>query len=202
MANEHETGHSRQSLLFVCTSAAVRPERRNFAGVRGVERLTIRSTATDPRAAGLLADAQALGLSSITSIDVADLVFVAGGSDLAQLKALLVDPMLQTGDWATPEATAIETALLPGVTDASAMAVALAAETIGSPVAAVATGTRYEVHGEVDDVTMSVLARRLLANQVIERWSIAPIEPTFVDVEATADTASNSSRSTASTTMP
>jgi phosphoribosylformylglycinamidine synthase len=150
--------------------------------------LTIRSTTTDPRAAVLLADAHALGLAEITAIDVADLVFVAGGSNRAELQALLVDPLLQTGDWAVPESTAIETALLPGVTDASAMAVALAAETIGSPIAAVATGTRYEVHGDVDDTTMSVLAKRLLANQVIERWSVGPIEPTFVDAEATADT--------------
>ncbi len=149
--------------------------------------MTIRSTTADPRAATLLADAHALGLTEITSIDVADLVFVAGGSDRAQLHELLVDPLLQTGEWAVPAATAIETALLPGVTDASAQAVALAAETIGWPVAAVATGTRYEVHGEVDDVTMSVLARRLLANPVIERWSVGPIEPTFVDAEATAD---------------
>jgi phosphoribosylformylglycinamidine synthase II len=150
--------------------------------------LTIRSTATDPRAATLLADAHALGLTEITSIDIADLVFVAGGSDRAQLHELLVDPLLQTGDWAVPVSTAIETALLPGVTDASAQAVALAAETTGSPVVAVATGTRFEVHGDIDDHTMSVLARRLLANPVIERWSVGPIEPTFVDSEATADT--------------
>jgi phosphoribosylformylglycinamidine synthase len=149
--------------------------------------LTIRSTITDPRGATLLADAHALGLSTITSIDVADLVFVAGGSDRAELEELLVDPLLQTGDWAIPLSRAVETALLPGVTDASAQAVALAAETIGSPVAAVATGTRYEVHGEVDAPTMSVLARRLLANPVIERWSIGPIEPTFVDAAAVAD---------------
>ncbi|MDP9463017.1 MAG: phosphoribosylformylglycinamidine synthase subunit PurS, partial [Actinomycetota bacterium] len=150
--------------------------------------MTIRSTTTDPRAATLLADAHALGLTQVTSIDVADLVFVAGGSDRIELQELLVDPLLQTGEWAVPAATAIETALLPGVTDASAQAVALAAETIGSPVAAVATGTRYEVHGDVDDLTMSVLATRLLANPVIERWSVGPIEPTFVDAEATADT--------------
>ena len=74
------------------------------------------------------------------------------------------------------------------VTDASAQAVALAADTIGTPVSAVATGTRYEIHGDVDDDTMSILATRLLANQVIERWAVGPIEPTFVDVEATADT--------------
>jgi phosphoribosylformylglycinamidine synthase II len=151
--------------------------------------LTIRSTATDPRAATLLADAHALGLADITAIDVADLVFVSGGADRAELETLLVDPLLQTGDWAVPRSTAIETALLPGVTDASAQAVALAAETIGSPVAAVATGTRYEVHGDLDDDTMTVLARRLLSNQVIERWALGTIDPTFVDTEAIADAA-------------
>ena len=150
--------------------------------------MTIRSTITDPRGATLLADAHALGLSQITAIDVADLVFVAGGSDRAELQQLLVDPLLQSGDWAVPRTPAVETTLLPGVTDASAQAVALAAETIGSPVAAVATGTRYEVHGAVDELTMSMLARRLLANPVIERWSLGPIEPTFVDAEAVADT--------------
>ena len=150
--------------------------------------MTIRSTTTDPRAATLLADAHALGLTEITSIDVADLVFVGGGSDREQLQALLIDPLLQIGDWAVPRSTAIETVLLPGVTDASAQAVALAADTIGSPIAAVATGTRYEVHGDVDNDTMAALAKRLLANEVIERWSIGPIEPTFVDAEATADT--------------
>ena len=103
-------------------------------------------------------------------------------------RRLLVDPLLQTGDWSIPKSTAIETALLPGVTDAAAQAVALAAETIGTPVSAVATGTRYEIGGDVDDDTMSILATRLLANQVIERWSIGPIEPTFVDADATADT--------------
>ncbi len=149
--------------------------------------MTIRSTTTDPRAALLLADAHALGLAEITSIDVADLVFVADGNNRAELEGLLVDPLLQTGDWAVPTSAAIETTLLPGVTDASAQAVHLAAETIGSPVSAVATGTRYEVHGEVDDLTMSVLAKRLLANPVIERWSLGVIEPVFVDAEATAD---------------
>ncbi len=136
----------------------------------------------------MLADAHALGLTKITSIDVADLVFVSGGSDRVELQALLVDPLLQSGDWAVPSGMAIETALLPGVTDASAQAVSLAAETVGSPIAAVATGTRYEVHGDVDDEILSVLAKRLLANPVIERWSVGPIEPTFIDAEATADT--------------
>ncbi|HEX2784436.1 MAG TPA: hypothetical protein VHN36_12700, partial [Ilumatobacteraceae bacterium] len=110
--------------------------------------MTIRSTTTDPRGATLLADAHALGLTGISSIDVADLVFVVGGTDRVELVDLLVDPLLQTGEWTIPTARAIETTRLPGVTDASAQAVALAAETIGSPITAVATGTRYEVHGD------------------------------------------------------
>ena len=64
-----------------------------------------------------MADAHALGLTDITSIDVADLVFVDGGSSRDQLEGLLVDPLLQTGDWSIPRSTAIETALLPGVTE-------------------------------------------------------------------------------------
>ncbi len=134
-----------------------------------------------------MTDAHALGLTGISSIDVADLVFVKGGSHRVELEELLVDPLLQTGDWAIPTARAIETTRLPGVTDASAQAVALAAETIGAPITGVATGTRYEVHGDADDITMAVLARRLLANPVIERWSLGPIDPAFVDSDATAD---------------
>jgi len=150
--------------------------------------LTVRSTGSDPRAAALLADAHALGLTTITSLDVADLVFVRGDGDLSQLHELLVDPLLQIGQWDVPSGRAIETTLLPGVTDAAAQAVAAAATTIGSPVSAVATGTRFEIEGDVDDETLSQLARRLLANPVIERWSVGPIEPSFVDSDAMVDT--------------
>ena len=122
------------------------------------------------------ADAHALGLTEISSIDVADLVFVSGGSDRAELERLLVDPLLQTGDWTVPTMAAIETTLLPGVTDASAQAVQLAAETIGSPITAVATGTRYEIHGTVDDLTMAVLAKRLLPSKGAEGRSGARLD--------------------------
>jgi phosphoribosylformylglycinamidine synthase len=153
--------------------------------------LTLRSTAADPRAAALLADAHAFGLTGISSIDVADLVFFRADGDSQQMQALhdlLVDPLLQTGDWTVPNGVAVETALLPGVTDASAQAVALAATTIGLPISAVATGKRFEIEGDVDDEVLSQLARRLLANPVIEHWSVGPIEPTFVDADAVGDT--------------
>ncbi len=59
-------------------------------------RLTIRTREPDPRAAGLLADAHALGLTEVTAIDVADVVFFAGSLTAAgkqQMEAVLVDPL-------------------------------------------------------------------------------------------------------------
>jgi phosphoribosylformylglycinamidine synthase len=118
-------------------------------------------------------------------------VFFRADGDRQQMQALhdlLVDPLLQTGDWTVPTGVAVETALLPGVTDASAQAVSLAAATIGLPVSAVATGKRFEIEGDVDEEVLAQLAKRLLANPVIEHWSVGPIEPTFVDADAVGDT--------------
>ncbi|MDO9173846.1 MAG: hypothetical protein Q7V62_03510, partial [Actinomycetota bacterium] len=91
-------------------------------------RLTIRTADPDPRAAALLADAHALGLTEVAAIDVADVVWFADALTAAQqklLEAVLVDPLLQHGSWTSPT-TGIETELLPGVTDPVAMAVSLA----------------------------------------------------------------------------
>ncbi|MBI4936497.1 MAG: phosphoribosylformylglycinamidine synthase subunit PurL [Actinobacteria bacterium] len=152
-------------------------------------RLTIRSKGEDPRAGALLADAHALGLTHVTAIDVADVVFFADelhGDHVAELETVLVDPLLQTGSWSVP-LEGIETSLLPGVTDPAATAVQLAMATVGLPDVPVATGKHYVVHGPVSAVEQQSLARRLLANQVIERWAHAPIEPHFIDAHATAD---------------
>ncbi len=155
----------------------------------GGARLTIRSIGTDPRCTPLLADAHALGVHSVSAIDVADLVFFADELTAERrdaLEQILVDPLLQHGSWDVPEG-GIETALLPGVTDPAAAAVQLAMATIAAEHCGVATGSRYELHGPVSDPETAVLARRLLANAVIERWAVGPIEPHFVDEHATAD---------------
>lgn len=155
-------------------------------------RLTITSRGADPRAASLLADAHALGLAHVTAIDVADIVFFHQPLDphqQAALEAVLVHPLLQTATWALPDA-GIDTELLPGVTDPAAQAVTLAAVTVGLPGLEVATGKHFAIttrDGAPDDATTAALARRLLANQVIERWAPAPIEPSFVDSHATAE---------------
>jgi len=153
-------------------------------------RLTIRTKGADPRAGGLLADAHALGLTEVTGIDIADVVFFGGelaDGDAAALQQVLVDPLLQECSWAVPD-TGIETELLPGVTDPVASAVTLAAQTIGVTTGLeVATGKHFDVHGDLRPDTIATLARRLLANQVIERWAAAPLTPSFIDTDATAE---------------
>ena len=152
-------------------------------------RLTIRSRGDDPRSGGLVADAHALGLTAVSGIHVADVVFFADDlpqAHLAELEAVLVDPMLQTGTWEAPT-DGIETALLPGVTDPAAAAIQLAMATVGLPHVEVATGRLFQIVGDLSTTEHAAIARRLLANQVIERWAPAPIEPHFIDATATAD---------------
>lgn len=153
-------------------------------------RLTIRTTGADPRSAGLLADARALGLTEVTAIDVADVIWFSAelsADDAAALEAVLVDPLLQVATWAEPT-TGVETELLPGVTDPVAVAVELAAKTVGVHAELeFATGKHFDVHGELGPDTVATLARRLLANQVIERWALAPLAPSFIDTHATAE---------------
>lgn len=153
-------------------------------------RLTIRTTDPDPRSNSLLADARALGISSVTAIDVADVVYFESALDHHQrreIEAVLVHPLLQTGVWGEPTAGhGIDTELLPGVTDPAAAAIILAMQTVGLPHVAVATGRHVVLHG-CSAAEATLLAARLLSNPVIERWAEAPIEPHFIDEHATAD---------------
>ncbi len=159
----------------------------------GGSRATIRSLHPEPRAATLRDHAGALGITALTSIDVADVVFFEAHLDAeerALIEAVLADPLLQTVDWDVP-AEGLETALLPGVTDATAAAVRHAAATIGVEIGDAATGTHYAVSAVTSsEADTARLARRLLANEVVERWAAAPIEPAFVDATgAGAETA-------------
>ncbi|MCU1504932.1 MAG: purS, partial [Ilumatobacteraceae bacterium] len=134
----------------------------------------------------LTESAHALGVTAVTWIDVADVVFFAADLDddgRRRMETLLVDPLLQQADWSVP-VDGLEKAVLPGVTDAVADAVRLGADTIGVVIGDAATGTHFAIDGDIDEVSMRLLARRLLANEVIERWAPAPIEPTFIDSAA------------------
>lgn len=148
-------------------------------------RLTIRSIDPDPRAAQLIRGASQLGLplDDPDQLTVADIVFVEGDlspDHLARLHGFLVDPLLQMGSWTEPSGNGIEVTFLPGVTDSAAAAVLRAAERLGVPVTAAATGRRVEFGPGVGATEATAIVERLVANPVIERWAVGTIEPAFV----------------------
>jgi phosphoribosylformylglycinamidine synthase subunit PurSL len=151
----------------------------------------------DPRAAGLLADAHALGLAHVTHFEIQELFFIEGAlspTDQHRLAAeLLSDPIAQAFEWrsvgsdgvirfvgADHHARVIETALRPGVTDPVAEQIVRCAKMLGiDQVERAATGKRYVVYGDLSQADYHTLAKRLLANDVIERYAIGMIDPIF-----------------------
>lgn len=146
----------------------------------------------DPHAAALLADAHALGLTRVTRLEIFDLYFIEGDitrPDLRRLAAeLLSDPVAQSARWRSVESDGvasftggvIETALRPGVTDPVAEQIVRCARLIGvAGVERAATGQRFIAHGDLDAADCHMLAQRLLANDVIQRYTLGPIDPAF-----------------------
>jgi phosphoribosylformylglycinamidine synthase subunit PurSL len=156
-------------------------------------RLTITPEGRDPRSAGLLVDAHALGLEHVEGLVARDIIFLEGqldGPTIAQLDALLIDPLLQHGTWGLPapqlDTQVIETMLHPGVTDSAAMAVLHAAKRLGLGVTGAATGKRFEVTGPLDSGDIDRLVRRLLANAVIESWAYDEISVKDLEIAPAA----------------
>ncbi|MFM2071769.1 MAG: phosphoribosylformylglycinamidine synthase subunit PurS/phosphoribosylformylglycinamidine synthase, partial [Actinomycetota bacterium] len=150
--------------------------------VQVVDRLTIRTIGPDPRNASLVATAHLLGFPGVDTISVADIYFVEGALDddvRRQLERVLVDPLLQGGSWGEPSSGAVETALLPGVTDSVAATVLTAASALGLAITNAATGRRFEVTGSLALDDLERLATRLFSNAVIERVALGAIEPVF-----------------------
>ncbi len=156
-----------------------------------VHTLVVRTTLkNDPAADSLLADAHALGLRNVRRIERELLYFLEGrltASERDRLRAeLLTDPVVQSGAWrdkpgkAPAGAFVIEVALRPGVTDPVAEEIVRCAHMLGiQGVRRAATGTRYIVRGALSPAQRATLAKRLLANDVIQRFTIGPIEPVF-----------------------
>lgn len=159
-----------------------------------VSRLTISPKLPDPRATELLHSARLLGLTdggSSAAISISDVLFFDGAlsdADRAVLAAVLVDPVLQSGTWATPPPSsttaAVEVEVLPGVTDPAAAATSVLVERLRLPVTRTATARRYELTGFAGRV--GEIAEALLANEVIERWHDGAIDAAFPPVDATS----------------
>ncbi|MBI5031697.1 MAG: phosphoribosylformylglycinamidine synthase subunit PurL [Chloroflexi bacterium] len=142
----------------------------------------------DPRAAGLLVDAHALGLMHLTQLECHDLYFVEGDlsdQDLSRLAAeLLCDPITQVWrlrDESVP-ANLIERVLRPGVTDPVAEQIVRGAHELGIPnVERAATGQRFIAHAtrELDSADLHYLARALLVNPIIHHYALGTIQASF-----------------------
>ena len=115
---------------------------------------------------------------------------------------LLTDPVTQTASWtelpvpsSPPEkgTVLLEVALRPGVTDPVAEQLVRAAHEIGlDGVLRVATGRRFLLgfDGPATQFTLEAIARNLLANNVIQQWTIGEITPSFpeeVESSSTVD---------------
>ena len=159
----------------------------------------------DPRNGGHINDAHALGFQHLKSIQVQDLYFIEGQlsqEDSQQLALkLLSDPVTQIVSWtelpsplSQPEddSVILEVALRPGVTDAVAEQLVRAAhelDVVG--VHRAATGQRFVLClDELADRTSTPqsIAKSLLANNVIQHWTIGEITPSFPEEAASSGT--------------
>jgi len=152
-----------------------------------IHRVEIRLTEglSDPHAAGVHHQIAELGIDSVTGVESARLFFLIG--DMSQQDArcvaerLLIDPVTERyvlGSSGTPDGRAVvEVHLKPGVMDPVAASAEQAIADMGFAVQAVRTARRYELIGEVTDEQTETIARRLLANSVIEDIHYRPYTP-------------------------
>ena len=151
----------------------------------------------DARGAELRRQAEIMGIRGITGVNVSDLYFLAGTLSEAQVIALvtdlLQDPVTEQATWrvlGTPEADAsalagtrsIEVVLLPGVTDSVAESLLEGARIIGAGgLEQAATGRRYLLTGHIAENDVRRIAEGLLANTVIQSYTVdGPVSPPFV----------------------
>ncbi|MBA3531848.1 MAG: phosphoribosylformylglycinamidine synthase subunit PurL [Ardenticatenales bacterium] len=150
--------------------------------------------------ATLQRNAQALGLAGVRAIRSQTLYFLSadpGAESLERLCAfLLADPVTEEARWydlaqsqssdLPPNTVIIEVAYRPGVTDVAARELERGMVEMGLPSLQAATGVRYEVEGEVGREEVQRLARQLLCNETVQRYTLGPIPPLF-SREAAAD---------------
>ncbi|HVN52886.1 MAG TPA: phosphoribosylformylglycinamidine synthase subunit PurL [Anaerolineaceae bacterium] len=148
----------------------------------------------DPRSAGFVSEARALGIQGIQHVQCNDLYFLQGNLEPSQLEqiasSLLCDPVTESVDWrasgtSPPFSLAenthqIEVGLRPGVTDPVAEQILRAAHEIGiAALQNASTGKQFIISGRLEKSDLHHLAGRLLANPVIQCYALGEIEPIF-----------------------
>ncbi len=151
-----------------------------------IHRVEIRAKSQfgDPHAAGVCSQIRELGIESVRSVSSARLFFLAGelSADDARRVAreLLADPVVENftvGGAGACGGKLIEVHLKPGVMDPVAASTEQAIRDMGFSISSVQTGRRYELSGDVTDEQRESIARKLLANAVIEDVHFEPYTP-------------------------
>jgi phosphoribosylformylglycinamidine synthase len=144
----------------------------------------------DPHAAGVRHQIDELGVRGVQGVRSTRLFFIYGelsANDARRIAAeLLIDPVVEDytlGEGATSGAL-IEIHLKPGVMDPVAASTERAIRDMGLSIAAVRTGRRYELAGDVSPADREAIARKLLANGVIEDVYFEPHTPPEVHGQA------------------
>jgi len=156
---------------------------------------TISHRLPSPLCAQLLTDAQALGFSSLQSLDYQDLYFIEGDLKPEEKQQLLhelfSDPVAQTGSWQDfvneTSQQIIEIALRPGVTDPVAEHILQGAQLLGiTTIKRAATGQRFLLTSStpLSETELHTLTHRLLANPVIHHYAIGTLAHVFAAAEA------------------
>ena len=173
-------------------------------------RVVVQSGQSDPRSVGYFKDVLGLGFNNLQQIECQDLYFIEGQLREDELQRLalelLTDPVMQTATFDSlpanpanlaPFTVMVEVALRPGVTDPVAGQIVRAAHQLGfNGVFRAATGTRFLLKFDPSKVLISdpghlpdmaeKIARQLLANAVIQRWTLGEIVPSFPEETASS----------------
>jgi phosphoribosylformylglycinamidine synthase len=166
-------------------------------------RVTV-TTSLDTRSNAILALFPSLGFSNKLNLKIVDLFFLEGNLSTESLQEIcasfLCDPVTDQYDWRilennrvisikkenNPFCKAIEVLLRPGVTDNVANELIHASHRMGfRELKKAATGLRYEFKLDakniLSDDDLHLIAKNLLVNNTIQRYSLSDIQPEFVD---------------------
>lgn len=148
----------------------------------------------------LLADVSALGVTGVARVARSELYFLRGSLDERDIRLLcdelLADPIAQVAEWAlvgetsaqTDGSALIEVGLLPGVTDSAADNLLARAPLVGiGGLRAASTARSFAVQGQVAASDLTLIAERLLCNQVIEYYALGLLLPHVGEAPLTAN---------------
>jgi len=146
----------------------------------------------DGRAVDILNQIAHLGMTQVKRVQVSNLYFVRGELTPPEIERLavelLADPIVEGYRWRLttdppPDVheLAVEVGFRPGVTDPVAWHLLRRAHLLGiGSVEAATTGMRYTFEGDLAPADLHTIARQVLYNDVIQIYTLGPLQPAFV----------------------